>query len=129
MIGTIRSDGTARITPVGFEFAYGDIWLGLMWQTKKALDLLRDPRIVLHNAVTSDQDGEIKLRGRVVEVKEKRRRERYRALLKKRYDWAPAEPFHLFTVDVEHAALVTFGKNGLTAKTWPKPARRPRPRS
>lgn len=119
VVGTIRRDGTPRISPIGFEFAYGEIWMGMMWRTHKALDLLRDPRVLLHNAVTSDKDGEVKLRGRAVEINTKSRRERYRSLLRKRYGWAPEEPFHLFTVDIEHAALVTFGPRGLSAKTWP----------
>ena len=44
MLGTLRKDGSPRISPVEVIFADGQLYLGMMWRSKKALDLLRDSR-------------------------------------------------------------------------------------
>ena len=38
LIGTIRKDGTPRISPLEAEVFEDDLLLGMMWQSKKALD-------------------------------------------------------------------------------------------
>jgi hypothetical protein len=42
----------------------GVLWLSMMWRSSKAADLARDPRILVHNAITGrdGQEGELKLR-------------------------------------------------------------------
>ncbi len=44
LIGTLRKNGWPRISPVEALIAGGHLYLGMMWQSRKALDLLRDPR-------------------------------------------------------------------------------------
>jgi len=41
------------------------LWLSMLWQSKKAADLMRDPRILVHSVVTSRDggEGEFKIRG------------------------------------------------------------------
>ena len=56
LIGTIRKDGTPRISPLEADLFEDHLLLGMMWQSKKALDLLRDPRCLVHSVV-SDKDG------------------------------------------------------------------------
>ena len=43
----------------------GDLWLSMLWQSAKAADLLRDPRILVHSVVTGRDgaEGEFKVRG------------------------------------------------------------------
>jgi hypothetical protein len=43
----------------------GDLWLSMMWLSKKALDLMRDPRILVHSVITSRDrsEGEFKIPG------------------------------------------------------------------
>jgi len=111
LIGTLRKNGWPRISPVEPEFVDGDLMLGMMWRSPKALDLLRDPRIVLHSVVSnrSGEEGDFKLYGRAVDVQDPERRAAYRASVKARIDWEPAEPtFHLFAIDVDSAGFVTF---------------------
>ena len=43
LVGTIRKDGTPRISPNEPDFAVGRLFVSMMWRSKKALDLLRDP--------------------------------------------------------------------------------------
>ena len=63
LVGTIRKDGSPRISPCEVDLAAGHLFLGMMWKSKKALDLRRDPRVVVHS-VTCDRegtDGDVKL--------------------------------------------------------------------
>ncbi len=69
-LGTIRPDGTARVSPCEVDVAEGELLMGMMWRSHKALDLLRDPRITVHSATAdrTNPGGDVKLRGRAVDV-------------------------------------------------------------
>jgi hypothetical protein len=111
LVGTLRKNGWPRISPVEPEFVGGELMLGMMWQSPKAIDLLRDPRLVVHSVVSNrdGKEGDFKLYGRAVDVQDGDRRAAYRASVKARIDWEPAEPnYHVFAVDVESAGFVTF---------------------
>jgi hypothetical protein len=43
MLGTLRRDGWPRISPCEVDVVAGHLFLGMMWRSPKALDLLRDP--------------------------------------------------------------------------------------
>ena len=51
MIGTLRKDVWPRISAVE-QLITGRLYLGMMWRSRKALDLLRDPRCTLHSTLT-----------------------------------------------------------------------------
>ncbi len=65
LAGTIRRDGSPRISPVEPWIMDGVFWLSMLWRSTKAADLLRDPRILVHSVVSSrnGEEGEFKLRG------------------------------------------------------------------
>ena len=65
LVATIRRDGTPRLSPVEPYVLDGDLLLSMMWQSRKAMDLHRDRRILVHSTVTSRDggEGEFKLRG------------------------------------------------------------------
>jgi hypothetical protein len=113
MLGTLRADGSPRITPCELDLVAGELMLGMMWQSRKALDLLRDPRCAVHSC-TSDRmgtQGDAKLYGEALPVDDRDRRESYRTAIRARIDWAPDEPnFHLFAVDVRSAGYITFAE-------------------
>jgi hypothetical protein len=85
----------------------------MMWRSRKAVDLLRDPRIVVHS-VTSDREGtegDVKLYGRAIDVSAPDVRQSYRDAIKARIGWAPDEPeYHLFALDVESAGYTVFSE-------------------
>jgi hypothetical protein len=113
MLGTLRADGSPRISPCELDFAAGHLILGMMWQSRKALDLLRDPRCVLHTCTTDRMgtEGDAKIYGRAIDVRDPALRQTYRDTVKERIDWAPDEPnFHAFAVDVESAGFITFAE-------------------
>jgi hypothetical protein len=112
LVGTLRRNGFPRISPCEPEFVDGELMLGMMWRSPKAVDLLRDPRCVVHSVVTDRMgtEGDFKLYARAADVQEPDRRAAYRAAIKARIDWEPDEPgFHLFALDVESAGFVIFG--------------------
>jgi hypothetical protein len=113
MLGTIRADGSPRISPCELDFAEGHLILGMMWQSRKALDLLRDPRCVLHTCTTDRMgtEGDAKIYARAKDIDDPALRETYRETVKARIDWAPGEPnFHAFSVDVVSAGFITFAE-------------------
>ena len=75
-LATLRRDGAPRISGTEVEFADdGELYVGMMPRSLKALDVLRDPRVALHcPTVDPPEDapatwaGEGKLAGRAVEV-------------------------------------------------------------
>ena len=70
LLGTLRRDGSPRISPIEPCLAGGQLLIGVMAWTAKATDLRRDPRYVLHSAVTSPDsgEGELKLYGPAAET-------------------------------------------------------------
>jgi len=56
-LATLRKDGSPRISGIEVDFVDGDLWLGAMWQSRRALDLRRDPRFALHSATADDGEA------------------------------------------------------------------------
>ncbi|MGB2693985.1 MAG: pyridoxamine 5'-phosphate oxidase family protein [Dehalococcoidia bacterium] len=108
LVGTIRKDGTPRISPLEPLIADGELYLGMMWQSRKALDLLRDPRCVVHSTVSKPDasEGEFKLWARVRDVQNPQERERCADAYEAKIQWRPTEPYHLFAADIESASFI-----------------------
>lgn len=70
LLRTLRRDASPRISPVEPSIAQGQLLIGAMAWSGKAADLRRDPRYVLHSAVTDPDsgEGELKLSGAAVEA-------------------------------------------------------------
>jgi Pyridoxamine 5'-phosphate oxidase len=119
MLGTLRKDGSPRISPCELDFAAGHLLLGMMWRSRKALDLLRDPRIVVHS-IQSDREAsvpDLKLYGRADEIAEPELRRSFHDAILARIEWAPAEPnYHLFALDVLEAVYFSFPEK--TVLNW-----------
>lgn len=116
MLGTLRLGGWPRISPCELDRVGDELLLGMMWQSPKARDLLRDDRCVLHSC-TSDRrgtEGDFKLYGRARDVVDEASRQEYRAAVRARIDWEPTEPFHLFAIEIESAAFVVFDPDAYT---------------
>jgi Pyridoxamine 5'-phosphate oxidase len=110
MLGTIRADGRPRLSPCEVDFAGGRVLFGMMWQSPKARDLLRDARLTVHS-VPSDKTnagGDIKLYGTGVDEQDPGLRAEFLRAIQARIDWQPAEPYHLFSLDVTEAAYIRF---------------------
>jgi general stress protein 26 len=117
LVGSVRADGSPRISPVEPDFAADRLFISMMWQSRKALDVLRDPRVVVHS-VPSDRmnaGGDVKLYGRIVDEGDPEVREAFRDAIKARIDWAPDEPnYHCLSLDVQEAGYIRFGDDPVT---------------
>lgn len=121
LLGTIRKDGSPRISPVEPILMEGKLYLGMMWRSLKALDLLRDPRCTVHTVVADRMasEGELKLHGRAHEIRDLEERRRYGDALYAKIQWRPEEPrFHLFTFEAQSAALFTMAGNERLVQRW-----------
>ena len=109
LVGTLRRDGSPRISPNEPAFGGGRFFVSMMWRSRKALDVLRDPRVTVHS-VPSDREnpaGDIKLYGRLLDEQDAEVREAFREGLRQRIGWAPDEPnYHCFSLEVEEASLI-----------------------
>jgi hypothetical protein len=111
-MATLRKDGSPRISGTEANFADGELWLGAMPQSMKALDLRRDPRLALHSATIDPPDdpvgweGDAKLSGRAEEVTDP---ERKAAVAGAGGGEEPPGPYHLFRVEVAEVVHVRVG--------------------
>jgi len=117
LVGTLRKDGSPRISCVLPYVLDGELYLGMMWHSRKAIDLQRDSRVVLHNPISTNQGDEleISLRGRAVEIDDEKTRRRYVESLS---EWEGRD-FHLFSVDIESVGLIRYDQGEQHVKVWP----------
>lgn len=120
LAGTIRRDGTPRISPVEAHFVEGELMLAMMPGTLKARDLLRDPRLVLNVPIDDPHDpgSEFKLRGRAVVVEDSARRRATGDTIKAASGWRPRDDWHFFTIDLEDAAVMVWVEGALRMTRW-----------
>jgi hypothetical protein len=122
LMGTIRRDGTPRISPCEVGFFEDQLLFGGMWRSKKHLDVLRDPRCLLHSTVCDKDgsEGEFKLRGLAVAMDAKFR-ERAAEDARKVHGQRPPEPHHLFALDIEDATYIHYPEGPAAMLRWVRP--------
>ncbi|MFF3344505.1 pyridoxamine 5'-phosphate oxidase family protein [Streptomyces sp. NPDC002779] len=97
ILATLRKDGSPRTTGLETRFLNGELWLGMMPGSLKALDLRRDPRFALQanpGEGTGMGGGDVRISGRAVEVHDAAEKARYGEEVE------PPEPFHLFRAEL-----------------------------
>jgi hypothetical protein len=104
-LATLRRDGSPRISGTEATFSDGELWIGSMWRSMKALDLRRDPRFALHSGSADPPawTGDAKLGGRLEEVSESERN----GVLDEREP--PPGRSHLFRADITEVVVVRLG--------------------
>lgn len=120
LVGSLRRDGWPRISPVEPLITAGQLYLGMMPRSTKALDLQRDPRCVVHST-TSDKDGtegDFKLYGRAVEISGEQERDSYADALYERIEWRPEGDYHLFAIGITEAAFVRIEDSAMRIRSW-----------
>jgi len=120
--GDVRADGSPRISGTEVLIAEGHLWLGSMWRSPKARDLLRDGRYALHSG--SDDPpawaGDAKVAGRAHEVTDTALIARVMASRPGgEIEPAPAR-FHMFRLDITEAVTLALPDppEHLIATTW-----------
>jgi Pyridoxamine 5'-phosphate oxidase len=114
-LATIRRDGSPRISGSETNFRDGELYLGSMWRSMKALDLQRDPRFALHSGSpdpTAGWRGDAKLAGRVEEITDPDR------VLE--VNGSEVGKSHLFRCDVTELVVVRLSeaRDALVIESW-----------
>jgi hypothetical protein len=121
LVGTLRSDGWPRISPVEPVVMDGVLYLGMMYRSTKALDLRRDSRVLVHSVVSDrgGKEGEVKVYGRARLVDDTDERRRYGDALFAQIGWKPEGDFDLFAVDIDSVVTQRFYDDGRqTTSLW-----------
>ncbi len=115
VLGTLRKDGSPRLSGIEADFRFGELWLGMMPHSRKALDLLRDARFSLlanPGAGTDMGGGDVRLSGRAVEITDMETLERYAE------DVGMPLPFHVFRVELTEVVRIFVDGDDLVVRTW-----------
>jgi len=118
LLGTLRRDASPRISPVEPAIAAGQLLIGAMAWSGKAADLRRDPRYVLHSAVTDPDsgEGELKLSGSAAEA----RHHHHRGATEAWWSASPPDKAVVFCLGIEQAVFVEWdiGHALMTVHRW-----------
>lgn len=120
LVGTIRRDGTPRISPVEARLVRGHLMLVMIPGTLKARDLVRDPRILVNSPIThpDDPNREFKLRGRVIEIQDPELREATASAIEATSGWRPPDGWHFFALDIEDVVFLAWQNGILDLTRW-----------
>jgi hypothetical protein len=107
LLGTLRHDSSPRISPIEPYIVQGQLLVGAMAWSRKADDLRRDPRYVLHSAVTGPDngEGEFKLNGSAVEA----RQDHHGAAAEAWWSAWPPDKVILFSLRIGQTLFVDWG--------------------
>jgi hypothetical protein len=113
-LATLRRDGSPRISGTESQIKEGELWIGSMWNARKALDLRRDPRFALHSGSDDPPgwSGDAKLAGGAEEITDP---ERVREI-----NGAAVGPSHLFRLDLREVSTVGLddARKALVIEAW-----------
>ena len=106
-MATLRADGSPRISGTELEVNDGELWIGSMPNARKALDLLRDPRVAIHGPTIDPPEdpkewaGEAKVAGRAIDVPQE-------------------DESHLFRIEVDEVVITHLNEAGdrLVVESW-----------
>jgi hypothetical protein len=121
LLGTIREDGSPRISPVEPFLLQGQLVVGVM-PSPKLDDLRRDGRCALHSSVSdiNGSEGEFKVHGRAIPTDDP-------ALLNAEGTWwagRERDRVGVFAIDIDEAMLVTWtaDQGRMTTRRWSREA-------
>ena len=118
-IATIRSDGSPRLHPVSPFIGDGKMFVYMEPTSPKGHDLRRDARYVLHCGVedNSGGQGEFLIRGRAVEVSDKKTRERAFERARE-IGYEPEERYKVFELRIEEAVAKVYEGGNAQSSKW-----------
>ena len=121
LLGTVRRDGSPRISAVETHLVGHDLALVLIPRTRKASDVGRDPRVVLQSPIVdaASPGAEYKLRGAVEVVESGERREAIASAVEARSGWRPRNEWLFLAVLVADATHTVWDEDGTALmKRW-----------
>ncbi|WP_152362938.1 pyridoxamine 5'-phosphate oxidase family protein [Microlunatus speluncae] len=122
LMGTLRSDGHPRISPIEPRMFEGQLVIGGMPGTTKLRDLGRDPRFTLHTATVDPHvaEGDAKLWGTVHHEPDEAVHARFADWLFADigFDLRGQKFDHFYLADIGGASSVEIGDGGLEITIW-----------
>jgi hypothetical protein len=122
LMGTLRTDGYPRISPIEPRMFEGQLVIGGMPGTTKFRDLARDPRFTLHTATvdTHVAEGDAKLWGVVHNEPDEAVHVRFADWLfaDTGFDLRGQKFDYFYLADIEGASSVEIGDGGLEITIW-----------
>lgn len=115
VLATLRKDGSPRLSGIEADFRAGELWLGMMPHSRKALDVRRDPRFALlanPGDGTSMGGGDVRVSGRAVEITDPPTLEWYAR------EVGMPLPFHVFRVELTEVVRTAVEGDDLVLRTW-----------
>jgi hypothetical protein len=103
IIGTLRRDGSPRLSGTEVQIEGGQLRVGMMPAAHKLADVLRDPRVEIHSAPLEADlaGGDAKVAGRLRAAGE-----------------PPGQPGSMFELDIELVSIVRVDGDELEFTTW-----------
>ncbi|MFG3035437.1 pyridoxamine 5'-phosphate oxidase family protein [Streptomyces sp. NPDC048330] len=114
-LATVRKDGSPRLSGIEADFRFGELWFGMMPNSRKALDLRRDARFALManpGPGTGMGGGDVRVSGRAVEVTDPETVARYVE------EAGAPQPFHLFRAEPAEVVRTWVEGEEIVFRTW-----------
>jgi pyridoxamine 5'-phosphate oxidase-like protein len=118
--GTIRRDGSPRISPVEVHISDGRLFVVVIPRTAKAHDLDRDPRIVLQSPIASAGSPglEVKLRARAGDVLDRDLQAAMAASVEEASGWRPGEQWRYCELLLTSVAVLDWVDGDMLLHRW-----------
>jgi hypothetical protein len=129
VLGTLRADGSPRLSGIDPWFWDGELWFGSMGGARKAADLHRDPRMALHAVPWESRrpregsdgggDADAKLTGRAVAVTDPDSVAAVMAALAAERGFEPpSDDGDLFRVELASVVVIAVEEDQLVIDRW-----------
>ncbi|MBA3283031.1 MAG: pyridoxamine 5'-phosphate oxidase family protein [Acidimicrobiia bacterium] len=126
VLGTIRRDGTPRLSGIDPFIAHGELWIGSMPGARKGADLKRDPRMALHgipwesrkvrDGAAEPGEGDAKLTGRAVLASDEEKRAAFAA--ERGFEPPDIDTSDVFRIDLATVVVVSVADDQLVIDRW-----------
>lgn len=126
VLGTIRRDGTPRLSGIDPFIAHGELWIGSMPGARKGADLKRDPRMALHgipwesrkvrDGAAEPGEGDAKLTGRAVLASDEEKRAAFAA--ERDSEPPDIDTSDVFRIDLATVVVVSVADDQLVIDRW-----------
>jgi nitroimidazol reductase NimA-like FMN-containing flavoprotein (pyridoxamine 5'-phosphate oxidase superfamily) len=128
VLGTIRHDGSPRLSGADPYFHDGQLRLWSMPRARKGEDLRRDPRVALHSIPWDSRrlrDGardvgaaDAKVTGTATVTTDSGEHSAFRAWLRSERGYEPPEDWDLFTIDIDELVVISAESGQLVIDRW-----------
>jgi len=141
VLGTVRADGSPRLSGIDPFFASGELWIGSMPGARKGDDLRRDARLALHsipwesrrlgaNVTTANgphdskkssadpEEADVKVAGRGILLEDPDEHAQLMAWFLAERGFEPPEPSDLFRIDLTSVVVISVADDQLMIDSW-----------